>query len=168
MHPRIVHCLLLAGFLIGLPVSGAIAADGVVADGVSVSLEYTMFLADGTEMESNVGQKPLTFVQGSHHLVPGLEKAIEGMTAGQKKHVEVPAEQAYGEYDPSLQLRVPRQKVPPTVKVGDVLARPSDRQPLKVVEITNDTVVMDANHRLAGKNLVFDIKILKIEPAPKP
>lgn len=165
---HLLRAMLLAGLLLGLHALSASAADVVVADGLSVSLEYTMFLADGTKMESNVGQKPLTFVQGSQHLVPGLERAIEGMKAGEKKHVEVPAALAYGEYDVSNQLRVPRQKVPPTVKVGDVLARPSDRQPLKVVEITNDTVVMDANHRLAGKNLVFDVKILKIDPASKP
>lgn len=144
------------------------AGDLAVADGLSVSLEYTLTLPDRT-VESNVGQPPLTFVQGSHHLVPGLEKAIEGMKAGQKKHVEVPAELAYGVYDPEARLKVPRNRVPPTVKVGDVLTRPSDRRPMKVVEITDQTVVMDTNHPLAGKDLVFDIKILKVEkPAGKP
>jgi FKBP-type peptidyl-prolyl cis-trans isomerase 2 len=116
-------------------------------------------------VESNVGQPPLVFTQGSGHVVPGLEKALAGMKAGQTKHVEVPAEQAYGVYNPDAQIKVPRNRVPSTVKVGDVLTRPSDRRPLKVVEITGDTVVMDANHPLAGKDLVFDIKILKIEKA---
>jgi FKBP-type peptidyl-prolyl cis-trans isomerase 2 len=94
-----------------------------------------------------------------------LEKAINGMKAGQTKYVEVPAELAYGAYNPDAQVKVPKNKVPPTVKVGDVLTRPSDRKPLKVLEITADTVIMDANHPLAGKDLVFDIKILKVERA---
>jgi len=141
------------------------ASDAVVADGATVSLEYTLTLPDKTQVESNVGQAPLVFTQGSGHLVPGLEKALNGMRAGQTKRVEVPAEQAYGVYNPDAQMKVPRNRVPPTVKVGDVLTRPSDRRPLRVIEITSDTVVMDANHPLAGKDLIFDVKILRVEPA---
>jgi FKBP-type peptidyl-prolyl cis-trans isomerase 2 len=165
----------MAGAMIGLAVAAAVggpaqaAGDLAVADGLSVTLEYTLSLPDRTRVESNVGQPPLTFVQGSHHLVPGLEKAIEGMKAGQTKHVEVPAELAYGVYDPEAKLKVPKNRVPPTVKVGDVLTRPSDRRPMKVVEITDQTVILDTNHPLAGKDLVIDVKILKVEkPAGKP
>jgi FKBP-type peptidyl-prolyl cis-trans isomerase 2 len=145
--------------------SAQAAGDAVVAEGATVSLEYTLTLSDKTKVESNVGQAPVVFTQGSGHLVPGLERALEGMKAGQTKHVEVPAELGYGVYNPDAQIKVPRNKVPPTVKVGDVLTRPSDRQPLKVLQITNDTVIMDANHPLAGKDLIFDIKILKVERA---
>jgi FKBP-type peptidyl-prolyl cis-trans isomerase 2 len=148
-----------------VPASSQAAGDAVVAEGATVSLEYTLTLSDKTKVESNVGQAPIVFTQGSGHLVPGLEKALEGMKAGQAKHVEVPAELGYGVYNPDAQIKVPRNKVPPTVKVGDVLTRPSDRQPLKVLQITNDTVIMDANHPLAGKDLIFDIKILKVERA---
>jgi FKBP-type peptidyl-prolyl cis-trans isomerase 2 len=158
--------------MVGLAVLGLLApapapaAGGpVVADGATVSLEYTLTLPDKTRVESNVGQSPLTFTQGSGHLVPGLEKAINGMKTGQTKHVEVPAELGYGVYDPDAQIKVPRNKVPPTVKVGDVLTRPSDRRPMKVLEVTGDTVVLDTNHPLAGKNLIFDVKILKVEQA---
>ena len=165
----------IASGMIGLAVVAVLsgqaraAGDLEVADGLSVTLEYTLTLPDRTVVESNVGQQPLAFVQGSHHLVPGLEKAIEGMKAGQKKHVEVPAELAYGVYDPEARLKVPRNRVPPTIKVGDVLARPSDRRPMKVVEITDQTVVMDTNHPLAGKDLVVDVKVLKVEkPSGKP
>jgi len=141
------------------------AGDPVVADGMTVSLEYTLTLTDRTKVDSNVGLAPVVFTQGSGHLVPGLEKALVGMKTGQTKRVEVPAELGYGAYNPDAQIRVPKQKVPPTVKVGDVLTRPSDQKPLKVLEITADTVIMDANHPLAGKDLVFDIKILKVEQA---
>ena len=150
--------------LIGPTFSWA-AGDPVVADGATVSMEYTLTLPDRTKVDSNVGLAPVVFTQGSGHLVPGLEKAIAGMKAGQTKRVEVPAELAYGAYNPDAQIKVPRNKVPPTVKVGDVLTRPSDQKPLKVLEITADTVVMDTNHPLAGKDLVFDVKILKVEQA---
>jgi FKBP-type peptidyl-prolyl cis-trans isomerase 2 len=146
-------------------VSVAFAGELVVADGATVSMEYALTLPDKTKVESNVGQPPLVFTQGSGYLVPGLEKAINGMKAGQSKRVEVPAEQAYGAYNPDAQIKLPRSKVPPSVKVGDVLARQSDHKPLKVLEITEDTVIVDANHPLAGKDLIFDVKILKVEPA---
>lgn len=160
----------MAGWLIGMAAVLAAshsqaAGEPVVTDGMTVSLEYTLTLPDKTRVESNVGQQPLVFKQGSGHLVPGLEKAINGMKAGQSKRVEVPAEQAYGVYNPDAQIKVPKNKVPPTVKVGDVLTRPSDRRPMKVLEITGETVVLDTNHPLAGKNLIFDVKILKIERA---
>jgi len=161
----------MIGLAVAVVLSGPAQAAGdlVVVDGLSVTLEYTLTLPDRTVVESNVGQQPLAFVQGSHHLVPGLEKAVEGMKAGQKKHVEVPAELAYGVYDPEARLKVPRNRVPPTVKVGDVLTRPSDRRPMKVVEITDQAVVMDTNHPLAGKDLVVDLKVLKVEkPSGKP
>ena len=151
------------------PMPSWAAGEPVVADGMIVSLEYTLTLPDRTRVESNVGQQPLVFTQGSGHLVPGLEKALLGMKAGETKHIEVPAELGYGVYNPDAQIKVPKNKVPPTVKVGDVLTRPSDRKPLKVLEITADTVIMDANHPLAGKDLVFDVKILKVErPSGKP
>jgi FKBP-type peptidyl-prolyl cis-trans isomerase SlyD len=163
------------GRLIGIVVTAALgllgpmpswaAGELAVADGLTVSLEYTLTLTDRTKVDSNVGLAPVVFTQGSGHLVPGLEKALVGMKTGQTKRVEVPAEQGYGAYNPDAQIRVPKQKVPPTVKVGDVLTRPSDQKPLKVLEITADTVIMDANHPLAGKDLVFDIKILKVERA---
>jgi FKBP-type peptidyl-prolyl cis-trans isomerase 2 len=148
-----------------VPMSVPAAGDAIVADGATVSLEYTLTLPDRTKVDTNVGLAPVVFTQGSGHLVPGLEKAIAGMKAGQTKHVEVPAELAYGAYNPDAQIKIPKNKVPPTVKVGDVLTRPSDRKPLKVLEITADTVVMDANHPLAGKDLIFDVKILKVEQA---
>jgi FKBP-type peptidyl-prolyl cis-trans isomerase SlyD len=165
VNPRIIASVLALAIGLLMPHLSWAVSDAAVAEGLQVSLEYSLSLADGTKVESNVGQEPLAFVQGSHHLVPGLESAINGMKVGQKKRVEVPPDQAYGEYDADAQLKVPKHKVPTTVKMGDVLTRPSDRKPMRVVEITNDTVVLDMNHPLAGKALVFDVKILKIERA---
>jgi len=162
---RLIGIVAAAGLGVFGPTCSWAAGDPVVADGATVSLEYTLTLPDTTKVDSNVGLAPIVFTQGSGHLVPGLEKAITGMKAGQAKRVEVPAELGYGAYNPDAQIKVPRNKVPPTAKVGDVLTRPSDRKPLRILEITADTVVMDTNHALAGKDLIFDIKILKVERA---
>jgi len=166
LNARMVGAVMAATIGLLMPIVSWAASDAVVGDGLKISLEYTLSLADGTKVESNVGQEPLTFVQGSRHLVPGLEKAINGMKAGQKKRVEVPPDQAYGIYDPDAQLKVPKHKVPPTVKVGDELASPPKfPYKLRVLEVTDEQVVLDTNHPLAGKTLVFDVKILKIERA---
>ena len=168
----------ITGWLIGIVVVAApalgilgpmpswAAGEPAVADGMTVSLEYTLTLPDRTQVETNVGQQPLVFTQGSGYLVPGLEKALLGMKTGQTKHVEVPAELAYGVYNAENQIKVPKNKVPPTVKVGDELASPP-KYPYKirVLEVTDQHVVLDTNHPLAGKDLIFDVKILKVERA---
>jgi len=148
------------------PMPSWAAGELAVDEGMTVSLEYTLTLPDRTQVESNVGQQPLVFSQGSGHLVPGLEKALIGMKAGQAKHIEVPAELGYGVYNADAQIKVPRNRVPPTVKVGDELASPPKYSyKIRVLEVTNQHVVLDTNHPLAGKDLIFDVKILKVERA---
>lgn len=147
---------------------GCAEGDLQVADGLKVTLEYTLMLPDKTVADSNVGQAPFSYVQGGHQIVPGLEKALTGMKAGQGKRVEVPAEQAYGAYDKNARATVDKANVPPNVKPGTML-RSSDGRSVTVLEVQDKTVVLDLNHPLAGKNLTFDVKILKVEkPAPPP
>ena len=143
-------------------------SDLQVADGLKVTLEYTLTLPDKTVADSNVGQAPFSYTQGAHQIVPGLEKALTGMKAGQSKRVEVPAEQAYGAYNKEARATVEKSKVPAGVKAGDMLQSP-DRRTVKVLEVQEKTVVLDLNHPLAGKNLTFDVKVLRVEkPAPPP
>ena len=139
-----------------------------VADGLKVTLEYTLTLPDKTVADSNVGQAPFSYTQGGHQIVPGLEKALTGMKAGQSKRVEVPAEQAYGAYDKNARATVDKANVPPNVQPGTLL-RSSDGRTVKVLEVQEKSVVLDLNHPLAGKNLTFDVKVLKVEKqAPPP
>lgn len=163
---RLIGVVVTAALGILGPMPSWAAGELAVDEGMTVSLEYTLTLPDRTKVESNVGQQPIVFTQGSGHLVPGLEKALIGMKAGQIKHIEVPAELGYGVYNADAQIKVPRNKVPPTVKVGDELASPP-KYPYKirVLEVTNQHVVLDTNHPLAGKDLIFDVKILKVERA---
>lgn len=137
-----------------------------VADGLQVSLEYTLTLPDHSVSESNVGKEPFSYVHGSHMIVPGLESALVGLRAGDRKRVVVSPEQGYGVYDEKRRVTVPRSKVPDGVKVGSVLTNKSGL-PFKVIEITSDSVVMDTNHPLAGKELTFDVKVLQVERPPK-
>lgn len=140
--------------------------DMPVADGLQVTLEYTLTLPDKTVADSNVGQAPFSYIHGSKQIVPGLEKALTGMKAGEKKHVMVPAEQGYGLYDDKARITVEKSKVPPNVKAGTLL-RASSGQTVKVLEVDDKSVVLDLNHPLAGKNLTFDVTVVKVEKPAK-
>jgi FKBP-type peptidyl-prolyl cis-trans isomerase SlyD len=145
---------------------------GVVKDGTVVSLQYTLFGEDGKTIESNKGKEPLKYVQGQHMMIPGLEKELAGMKVGQEKHVEIKPEDAYGRVDPGAVLELPKEQIPAEAqKVGTVLtARGPQGQsrPVKVKEVKEKTVVLDTNHPMAGKTLVFDVKVLDIQPFTPP
>lgn len=152
--------LVLAGSLLWTPVR---AESGLpVAEGRKVTIEYTLTLPDKTVADSNVGQAPFSYTQGAHEIVPGLENAMVGMKVGQQKRIEVPATEGYGAYNPKARQSVEKSKVPPDVKAGSLL-RSSDGRMVKVLEVTDKTVVLDLNHPLAGKNLVFEVKVLNVE-----
>jgi FKBP-type peptidyl-prolyl cis-trans isomerase SlyD len=142
-------------------------ADLTVADGMTVTVEYTLMLSDKSVVDSNVGQTPFAYTQGEHQIVPGLEKALVGMKPGQKKRVDVTPEEGYGIYDKKARLTVDKGKVPENVKAGMEL-RSTDGRIVKVLEVTEKGVVLDLNHPLAGKDLVFDIKVLKVEKPASP
>jgi FKBP-type peptidyl-prolyl cis-trans isomerase 2 len=138
------------------------AGDLTVADGLKVTLEYTLSLSDQSVVDSNVGQAPFTFTQGAHEIVPGLEKSLVGMKAGEKKRVEVPAAEGYGPYDKKARTTVELTRLPQNLKVGDVL-QGSDGRLVKVLELNEKTAVLDLNHPLAGKNLTFDVTVVNVE-----
>lgn len=142
----------------------------VVSKGKQVSLEYTLKLDDKNVLESNVGREPMTYTHGSQEIVPGLEKALEGLAVGDKKHVTVKPADGYGEVDPKAFQEVKKSQVPEKAwKVGAELeAKSPDGQSmfLRVTEVKADSVVLDFNHPLAGKTLYFDVKVLDIRSAP--
>ena len=142
-----------------------------IADGKQVSLEFTLSLDDKTQVQSNVGKEPLVYTQGAHQIIPGLEKQLVGLKAGDTKRVEVPPEEGYGPLDPKRTQEVEKDKIPEEArKVGAKLTgRGPQGQPMfaEVKEVKDKTVVLDMNHPLAGKKLIFDIKVLKVENAPE-
>lgn len=146
--------------------------DRVVKDGMLVTFDYTLSGTDGKVIESSKGKEPLKYVHGQRAMIPGLEKELSGMKVGGEKHVTVKPEDAYGPVHKGAFQEVPKEKLPANaLKVGAVLAAKSPEGrvvPVRVHEIKEKTVVMDMNHPMAGKTLVFDVKIVDIQPAPPP
>ena len=137
-----------------------------IADGLQVTMEYILTLPDKSVADSTAGQAPFSYMHGGHQIIPGLEKALAGLKAGDKKRVTIPAADAYGLYDKARIITVPKKNVPPEAKVGTML-RSASGQPAKVLDVKGDSVVIDTNHPLAGKDLTFDVNILKVEHPPK-
>lgn len=146
--------------------------DTAVSTGKQVSIEYTLTLEDKSVVDSNVGAEPLTFVQGSHNIIPGLEKSLDGMKIGDSKQVIVKPEDAYGLVNKNAVSEIEKDQISQdSLKVGTVLqGQNPDGQVIiaRVVEIKKDTVLLDYNHPLAGKILYFNVKILAVQDAPKP
>ncbi len=148
------------------------AARTTVKDGVQVSLEYTLSLEDRTVLESNVGKDPMTYRQGAHEIVPGLERSLEGAAKGDKKRVVVKPADGYGEVNPKAVQEVKKSLIPEAAhKVGTQLeAKGPDGESMfpRVVEVKDETVVLDFNHPLAGKTLYFDVKVVDVRPGASP
>ena len=144
----------------------------VVKDGLMISLEYTLKSPDGKVLETSKGREPLKYVHGQKMMIPGLEKELTGMKVGGEKNVTVKPEDAYGKINPNAVEEVPKEKIPANaLKVGAVLAARSPEGmvvPMTVKQIKEKTVLMDMNHPMAGKTLVFDVKVVDIQPAPPP
>ena len=143
-----------------------------VSEGKSISMEYTLTLENKEVLDSNVGGEPLTFTQGSHQIIPGLETALDGMKAGERKQVTVAPEEGYGKIDPQAIQEVPIDQIPPDARKVGVQLQGKDGQGRvvhpTVTEVKEQVVVLDFNHPLAGKTLYFDVKILDIQAATAP
>jgi len=133
--------------------------------GKVISLEYTLKLEDNQVVDTNVGKDPLTYTQGANQIIPGVESAVEGMTVGESKHVVVAPSKGYGDRNLNAFQEIPKAKVPKDIRVGTRLHGKDkaghDVQPI-VIEVKDDTVLLDFNHPLAGKTLFFDLKVVNI------
>jgi FKBP-type peptidyl-prolyl cis-trans isomerase SlyD len=150
-----------------LPVRAQDAAPGpTIKNGSRVQLEYTLSDAAGTVLDTNKGAEPFAYTHGERQIVPGLESALVGKRAGDVTKVTVKPEDGYGKVDPKAQIEVGRERVPPDIKVGSQLTgRDSngDTRAVRVKEIKEKSVVLDLNHPLAGKTLVFDVRVLSVD-----
>jgi peptidylprolyl isomerase len=136
-------------------------------NGDTVRIHYIGKLTDGTEFGSSAGQPPLEFVIGSGQVLSGLEKQIDGMELGSSQTLTVPAEEAYGEHDPSKVQVVPRSAVTAGVDVqpGQQLqatTRDGGTLAFVVTNVDDQKITVDANHPLAGRDLVFDVQLVDI------
>lgn len=135
--------------------------------GDSVKVHYTGKLKDGTIFDSSKGREPLAFQVGAGQMIKGFDAAVDGMEVGDIKTAEIPAAEAYGESRQDLMFDVPKSDLPEDLKpeVGQQLAmtQPNGQQvPVTVAKVEEDKVVIDANHQLAGKDLIFDIELVEI------
>jgi FKBP-type peptidyl-prolyl cis-trans isomerase SlyD len=146
--------------------------DSVVKDGMLVSIEYTLKGTDGKVIDSSKGREPLKYVHGQKTMIPGLEKELTGMKVGGEKNVTVKPEDAYGPISPNAFQEIPKEKIPPNaLKVGAVLQGQDEQgRPMlaRIKEIKEKSVIIDMNHPMAGKTLVFNVKVVDIQPAPPP
>lgn len=136
-------------------------------DGDTVRVHYTGKFQDGTVFDSSVNHDPLEFTIGDGQLIPGFEQAVIGMNPGETKTQEVPSDLAYGPHREELVLEVDRDKIPPDINptVGQQLqmsSRDGRSTTVVVSAVTEKTVSLDANHPLAGKDLIFDIELVEI------
>lgn len=142
------------------------ASPTTVSNGKQVSLEYTLKLDDQSVVDTNVGKEPLKVTQGSHQIIPGVEKQIEGMAVGEKKKFSVAPTEGYGTVDPKAFQEIDKKMIPADAqKVGAQLeGKGADGRKVfpRVSEVKGDTVVLDFNHPLAGKTLHFDVKVLDV------
>jgi FKBP-type peptidyl-prolyl cis-trans isomerase SlyD len=135
-----------------------------VADGMVVSLDYTLRLDDGQVIDSSDGREALQFLQGRGQIIPGLEQALYGMGVGEEKDVEVAPGDGYGETDPDAYQMVPHDIFPADMELSEGMGlrmRDEAGQPLEayVADVSADGVLLDFNHPLAGETLYFHVKI---------
>ncbi len=137
------------------------------SNGNTVKVHYTGTLGDGTVFDSSVGREPLEFTVGAGGIIPGFEQAVLGMEVGDSREVNIPAAEAYGERREEMVLVVPREQMPDDVEmeVGlQLQAQGPQGELLQFVVAAYDdqSVTVDANHPLAGKDLTFVIELLEV------
>ena len=139
-----------------------------IGDNMTVRMEYTL-TADGKVVDSTEGREPFQYVHGQGQVIPGLERQLAGLHAGDAREISVEADDAYGPLDPTAFVEVARDELPPDVKpeVGLTLrGMDPDGKAFRatITGVRDDSVTMDLNHPLAGKTLLFKVKILEISP----
>lgn len=132
-----------------------------------VKVHYTGKFEDGTVFDTSIGRDPLEFAVGSRKVIPGFEEAVEGMNPGELKTVSISPEKGYGLHLEELVIEIARDNLPEEVEpvVGQAIQIGESHDKMlqvTVTEVTDSKVVLDANHPLAGKNLVFEIELLEI------
>ena len=145
-----------------------------IAEGKVVVLKYELYQADGGLFESSE-EEPIEFVQGEGDVLPGLERALEGLEEGAELELTLSAADAFGEYNPEGLVAVPRAELPPDVDLvkdewitvvvqGDDAGDEEEagEMDMRIVEAGDDEVILDANHPLAGQAVTFKLAVLSV------
>jgi len=138
-----------------------------VKEGNVVKVHYTGKLTNGEQFDSSVGREPLEFTVGAGQMIKGFDAAMPGMNVGEKKTINIAPEDAYGPRSEEAIIEFPKENVPPDMKLEPGMPLTLSNQagqpvPVIVVEVKEEVVVLDANHFLAGQELIFDIELVEI------
>ena len=144
-----------------------------VKSGDTVKVHYHGKLTDGTTFDSSEGREPLEFEVGSGSVIAGFDTGVTGMTVGEKKTVNIPVDEAYGQKQDDLFMEFPLDRFPEDMQpeVGMQLNMSNGEGqnfPVVIREVREDAVVLDANHPLAGEELTFDLELVEINGGQKP
>jgi peptidylprolyl isomerase len=139
--------------------------------GDTVKVRYTGRLADGTLFDASPAERPLCFILGKKEVIAGFDAAVTGMFMGESRTVTIAPEQAYGPHEEQYVETVERGMLPPQVdpqpgRQLEITAQNGNKLLVMVVEATADSVTLDGNHPLAGKELIFDIELLEVHKTP--
>ena len=140
--------------------------------GDKVKVHYHGTLRTGETFDSSEGREPLEFTVGSGQVIKGFDEGVKGMSVGEKKTVEIPVGDAYGEKNEELIIEFPKAQFPADMnpEVGQQLMMSNGSEqsfPVVIKEVKDDSVLLDANHPLAGQDLVFDIELVEIVPTSR-
>jgi peptidylprolyl isomerase len=136
--------------------------------GYTLKIHYTGTLDDGTQFDSSAGRDPLEFEVGGGQVIPGFDKAVEGMTVGDNKSVRIEADEAYGPHHDQLVQEVERSVLPDDLDPKEGMALQSSSPDGQITQfmitaVSTETITVDANHPLAGQALSFDIELVDIK-----
>ncbi len=138
-----------------------------VKKGDVVRVHYTGTLLDGSQFDSSVGRSPLEFTVGAGQMIAGFDAGVLGMMVGDKKTIQIDPDNGYGQKDPNAIIEFPASNVPEGMQVEVGMKLNLQNQygqpvPVEVIEVKEDVIIMDANHFLAGKDLVFEVELVEI------
>jgi peptidylprolyl isomerase len=138
-----------------------------VKEGDVVKVHYTGKLVNGEQFDSSAGREPLEFTVGAGQMIKGFDAAMPGMNLGEKKTINIAPEDAYGVRSEEAIIEFPKENVPADMKLEPGMQLTLSNQegypvPVVVVEVKDDVIILDANHFLAGQELVFDIELVEI------
>lgn len=141
-----------------------------VKSGDKIKVHYHGKLVSGETFDSSAGREPLAFEVGSGAVIKGFDEGVTGMSVGEKKTIQIPFMEAYGPYRAEMVIEMPKDRFPADMEV--IIGMPlqmSDAQgrqfQVTVTEVKETAVLLDANHPLAGKDLIFDLELVEIEGA---
>ncbi|GKS59270.1 hypothetical protein YTPLAS18_27970 [Nitrospira sp.] len=158
---RTLATIMLAWGMIAMGIPRADAAtEPTIANGASVVIKMTIQIPEDHMM---IPEQLSEYTHGHQELFPALEEALEGKRVGDKAQLDLNAEQAFGPYDPAKRFTISRSELPSDAKIGDVGETPEGHL-YTIVDLADAAAILDFNHPLAGKRIVLNVTVVKVDP----